>query len=91
MKSRYCRRLIVSALIITASGAWAQQSAPPATAQAALPTQKSNAQKLLLDSVRCDKLDVTGVKTALAQGADPNWVSGIDSVIGPKDHGAKEQ
>jgi ankyrin repeat protein len=82
MKSRYCRWLIVSALIITASGAWAQQSAPPATAQAALPSQKSNAQKLLLDSVRCDKLDVTGVKTALNQGADPNQVSGSNSVIG---------
>jgi ankyrin repeat protein len=37
---------------------------------------------LLLDSVWCDKLDVAGVKTALDEGADPNWVSGSNSVIG---------
>jgi hypothetical protein len=33
MDSRFCRWLIVSALVITASGAWAQQSAPPASDQ----------------------------------------------------------
>jgi TPR repeat protein len=33
MNSRSCRWLIVSALLITASGAWAQQSAPPASDQ----------------------------------------------------------
>ena len=33
MNSRFCRWLIVSALLITASGAWAQQSAPPASDQ----------------------------------------------------------
>ena len=31
MNSRSCRWLIVSALVITASGALAQQSAPPAS------------------------------------------------------------
>jgi len=34
--------------------------------------QESAAQKLLLDSV--EKLDVSGVKTALDKGANPNWV-----------------
>jgi TPR repeat protein len=33
MNSRFYRLLIVSALLITASGAWAQQSAPPASDQ----------------------------------------------------------
>src|ERR1019366_7896130 len=33
MNSRSCRWLIVSALVITACGAWAQQSAPPASDQ----------------------------------------------------------
>jgi len=64
-------------LLITATGACAQESA-----QAALQTQRINAQKLLLDSVWCDKLDVAGVKTALNEGADPNWVSGNNSVMG---------
>lgn len=77
------RWLIVSALLITASGAWAQQSAPPASDQKvnqgregippapteALQAQKSNAQKLLTDSI--EKLDVTGVRTALGKGANP--------------------
>jgi ankyrin repeat protein len=54
----------------------------------ALPTQaqESDAQKLLLDSVKYDKLDVSGVKAALDKGANPNWVSGTGrgslSVIG---------
>ena len=34
MNPRSCHWLIVSALVITASGAWAQQSAPPASDQA---------------------------------------------------------
>jgi ankyrin repeat protein len=50
--------------------------------QAAVQAQNSNSQKLLLDSVQCDKLDLAGVKTALDEGADPNWVSGSNSVIG---------
>jgi TPR repeat protein len=33
MNSRFCHRLIVSALVITASGAWSQRSAPPASDQ----------------------------------------------------------
>src|SRR5664279_1979980 len=33
MNSRSCRWLFVSALLITASGAWAQRSAPPASDQ----------------------------------------------------------
>ena len=33
MNSRSCRWLIVSALLITASGTWAQRSAPPASDQ----------------------------------------------------------
>ena len=37
--------------------------------------QETDAQKLLLDSVKYDKLDVAGVKTALDKGANPNWVS----------------
>ena len=43
----------------------------------ALPTQaqETDAQKLLLDSINYDKLDVAGVKTALDKGANPNWVS----------------
>ena len=36
MNSRSCRWLIVSALVITASGAWAQQSAPPASDQGSI-------------------------------------------------------
>lgn len=49
--------------------------------------QESDAQKLLLDSISYDKLDVAGVKTALDKGANPNWVSGtkradsVNSVI----------
>lgn len=91
MNSRSCRWLIVSVLLITASCAWAQQSAPTEkdsvgvpqeSVQAASQAQKSNAQKLLMDSIK--KLDVAGVKTALNKGADPQWVSGTeykDSVI----------
>ena len=49
--------------------------------------QEFDAQKLLLDSISYDKLDVAGVKTALDKGANPNWVSGtkradsVNSVI----------
>jgi hypothetical protein len=70
----------------------------------ALPTQaqESDAQKLLLDSIRYDKLDVAGVKAALDKGANPNWVSDTKrkySVIGrladaalfPKDERAEEK
>lgn len=50
--------------------------------------QESDTQKLLLDSISFDKLDVSGVKTALDKGANPNWVSetkrrdSANSVIG---------
>lgn len=47
--------------------------------------QESDAQKLLLDSISYEKLDVAGVKTALDKGANPNWVSDTKrrySVIG---------
>jgi len=50
--------------------------------------QESDAQKLLLDSISYDKLDVAGVKTALDKGANTNWVSdtksrdGTNSVLG---------
>jgi ankyrin repeat protein len=50
--------------------------------------QEFDAQKLLLDSISYDKLDVAGVKTALGKGANPNWVSdtksrdGTNSVLG---------
>jgi ankyrin repeat protein len=40
---------------------------------------------LLWDSIKLDKLDVSGVKTALDKGANPNWVSDTErrySVIG---------
>lgn len=49
--------------------------------------QESGPQKLLLDSIQYDKLDLAGVKTALDNGANPNWVSGekrrdsVNSVI----------
>ena len=91
MNSRSCRWLIASALLITASGAWAQRSAPTPkdsvavpqnSAQAAPQAHESGAQKMLMDSIK--KLDVTGVKTALVKGADPQWISGTgykDSVI----------
>src|ERR1035438_403535 len=45
MNSRFCRWLIVSALIITASGAWAQQSAPPASDQKLTTGQLSETPK----------------------------------------------
>lgn len=47
--------------------------------------QESDTQKLLLDSIGYDKLDIAGVKTALDKGANPNWVSDTKrkySVIG---------
>ena len=46
--------------------------------------QETDTQKLLLDSIFYGKLDVSGVKTALDKGANPNWVSDTsgDSVIG---------
>ncbi len=47
--------------------------------------QETDAQKLLLDSIKYDKLDVSGVKGALDKGANPNWVSDTKrkfSVIG---------
>ncbi len=50
--------------------------------------QESEAQKLLLDSISFETLDVSGVKTALDKGANPNWVSdtksrdGTNSVLG---------
>jgi ankyrin repeat protein len=52
-----------------------------------LPTeaQETDAQKLLMESINFDKLDVAGVKAALGKGANPNWVSDTprkSSVIG---------
>jgi len=43
----------------------------------ALPAQaqQSDPQKLLLDSINFDKIDVSGVRAALDRGANPNWVS----------------
>jgi ankyrin repeat protein len=91
MNSRSCRWLIVSALLITASGAQAQRSAPTTkdsigvpqgAAQAAPQAQKSNAQKLLMDSIQYDKLDVAEVQAALDEGADPNFTKDDRSVIG---------
>jgi len=38
--------------------------------------QKSDAQELLLDSIKYDKLDVSGLRAALDKGANPNWVYG---------------
>ena len=70
------REITLTAVLLSSAVLFAQNHA-----QAALQSQKSNAQKLLLDSVRCDKLDVTGVKTALDLGADPNWVSNTDSSV----------
>src|SRR5664280_2065138 len=45
MNSRSCHWLIVSALLITASGAWAQQSAPPASDQTLTTAQVSGTPK----------------------------------------------
>jgi TPR repeat protein len=45
MNSRSCRWLIVSALVITTSGAWAQQSAPPASDQTLTTGQLSETPK----------------------------------------------
>src|ERR1035438_4716100 len=45
MNSRSCRWLIVSALLITASSAWAQQSAPPASDQTLTTGQLSETPK----------------------------------------------
>jgi ankyrin repeat protein len=78
---------VIPVLLITASGAWAQQSAPPASDQKvnqgregippapteALQAQKSNAQKLLSDSI--ETLDVRGVRTALDKGVNPNYAT----------------
>src|SRR5271157_5846989 len=61
MNSRFCRWLIVSALLTTASGAWAQQSAPPASDQkinqgcegvAPAPTAKASAGVSRRDSAQ---------------------------------------
>jgi ankyrin repeat protein len=70
------RAITITTVLFSFAIAFAQNST-----QAAIQVQKSNAQKLLLDSVRCDKLDVTGVKTALDQGADPDWVSNTNSSV----------
>jgi ankyrin repeat protein len=43
--------------------------------------QEPDPQKLLLDSISYDKLDVAGVKTALDKGANPNWVSGTNRSV----------
>lgn len=64
--------------------------------------QEFDPQKLLLDSIECDKLDVSRVKTALDKGANPNWVSdtkrrysviGHLAMVGPgsKDERAEEK
>ena len=37
--------------------------------------QESNAQKMLLNSIECDKLDIAGVRTALDKEANPNYIS----------------
>ena len=52
-----------------------------------LPTQaqETDAQKMLMDSIKYDKLDIAGVKAALDKGANPNWVPDTargDSVLG---------
>jgi ankyrin repeat protein len=50
--------------------------------------QESDPPKLLLDSIRYDNLDVSGVRAALDKAADPNWISdtkrrdSVNSVIG---------
>jgi hypothetical protein len=36
--------------------------------------QETDAQKMLLDSIGYDKLDIARVKAALDKGANPNWV-----------------
>jgi ankyrin repeat protein len=43
---------------------------------------------LLWDSISFDKLDVSGVRTALDKGANPNWVYDTKSVIGRLADGA---
>lgn len=50
--------------------------------------QQSDVQKLLWNSINFEKLDVSGVRTALEKGADPNWVSDTKSVIGHLADGA---
>src|SRR5271157_2571173 len=45
MNSRSCHWLIISALLITASGAWAQRSAPPASDQTLTTAQVSGTPK----------------------------------------------
>lgn len=47
--------------------------------------QEFDAQKLLLDSISFERLDLSGVRAALDKGANPNWVSDTKrrySVIG---------
>jgi ankyrin repeat protein len=62
------------AVLLSSAVAFAQHSA-----QAAPQAQKSNTQKLLMDSIQ--KLDVAGVKTTLEKGANPNCASSAESPI----------
>ena len=60
------RTTAIIVLLLSSAVGFAQSHA-----QGALQTQNSSAQQLLTDSI--EKLDVVGVRTALDEGADPNW------------------
>jgi hypothetical protein len=62
MNSRSCHWLIVSALLITASGAWAQRSAPPA------PDQKEQTVKLCSEPPALDEKSIAAFKQQAASG-----------------------
>jgi ankyrin repeat protein len=63
--------------------------------------QESDTQKLLIDSISLEKIDVSGLKAALDKGANPNWVDrehrrsviGHLAIVGPwtKDERAEEK
>jgi TPR repeat protein len=62
MNSRSCHWLIVPVLLITASGAWAQQSAPP------VPNQKKQAAELCSLPQAFDEKSIAALKQQAAHG-----------------------
>jgi TPR repeat protein len=62
MSSRFCRWLVIPALLITASGVWAQRSAPP------VPDQKKQAVELCSLPPAFDEKSIAALKQQAAHG-----------------------
>ena len=69
------RAIAIAAVLLGSAVVFAQNHA-----QAAPQAQESSAQKLLMHSI--EMLDVEGVRTALDEGADPNYTKFGFSMIG---------